>query len=563
MSDCTEARGKVISADYVIIGAGTAGCVLANRLSENGRYRVLLIEAGARDLHPLIHIPAGFLRLLDHPSITWKYRTAPERNAAGREIVFPRGRGLGGSSSINGLLYVRPFAEDIDRWEKSGAKGWNFSECLPYYNRSETWTEDEHINRGGNGPIQVARVSSPPEVCDYVMSAGQEMGLEKIDDPNADTRGPSIWYYQQTRDGRRRSSAARGYLKPAKSRRNLRILTNAYVKQLILEDKTATGALCVQHGMQIEAKATREVIICAGVIGTPKLLELSGIGDPDVLDNAGIRTHHVSREVGKNFQDHYVARLCFRLKDTNTANERSHGMALLKELGKYVLSGQGILTYSAAVVGAFASTGFSNRPDVQYVIAPGSFQSGRIGELEKEPGISCGVWQMRPESRGTVHIGSKHHSAAPVIMANYLDNEIDGRSLVAGLQIGRKLFEQSSISRYVINETVPGKHATSDADLLEYIRENGSTVYHGVGTCRMGGDPDSVVDEKLCVRGIKRLRIIDGSIMPTITSTNTNATVLMIAERAADWLLESATVPLDESQRSIASNNDTGRCNGD
>lgn len=529
---------KTLHADYVIIGAGTAGCVLANRLSADGRHKVLLIEAGARDRHPLIHIPAGFIRLLTHPSITWAYKTDPEAGASNREILFPRGRGLGGSSSINGLLYVRPFKEDIDAWEAAGAEGWNFDNCLPYFSRSETWQDGSDPRRGDGGPVKVTRVPSPPPVCAHVIEAGRELGLEALDDPNAETRGPSVWYYQQTRHGRVRSSAARGYLAPIARRGNLTVLTNVHVMKLTLEGKTATGVLCRQDdGEPLEVKAAREVICSAGVIGTPRLLELSGIGDPDVLANAGIRPAVALRGVGRNLQDHYVTRLSFRLKGIETANERAHGAALAKEVAKYVVSAEGILTYSAAVVGAFASTGLAPRPDVQYVIAPGSFEAGRIGKLEREPGISCGVWQMRPESRGEVHITSGDAFAAPRIAPHYLTHPLDHRTTVEGLRIGRRLFEQPALAPYMVGETLPGVQAQSDEALLQYARDNGSTVYHGVGTCRMGPDEDSVVDPQLRVRGIERLRIVDGSVMPLITSTNTNATVLMIAERAADMLL--------------------------
>jgi len=536
---------KTLQADYVIVGAGTAGCVLANRLSADPRNRVLLIEAGARDRHPMIHIPAGFIRLLNHPSITWAYKTDPDAGTSNREILFPRGRGLGGSSSINGLLYVRPFKEDIDAWEAGGAKGWNFDNCLPYYSRSETWQDGRDPRRGNEGPVMVTRVPSPPPVCARVIDAGRELGLEVLDDPNAETRGPSIWYYQQTRHGRVRSSAARGYLWPIAKRPNLTVLTNVHVLKLVLEGEgvhTAATGLVYQDekGAAVEVRAAREVILSAGVIGTPRLLELSGIGDPDVLANAGIRPTVPLRGVGRNLQDHYVTRLSFRLKDIATANERSRGTALAKEVAKYLVSSEGILTYSAAVVGAFASTGLATRPDVQYVVAPGSFKAGRIGELEDEPGISCGVWQMRPESRGEVHIRSSDAFKAPSIAPNYLSHALDAQTTVEGLRIGRRLFQQPSMARYVVGETLPGPQAQRDEDLLRYARDNGSTVYHGVGTCRMGADGDSansVVDSQLRVHGVARLRVIDGSVMPTITSTNTNATVLMIAERAADLIL--------------------------
>lgn len=536
---------KTLQADYVIVGAGTAGCVLANRLSADPRNRVLLIEAGARDRHPMIHIPAGFIRLLDHPSITWAYKTDPEAGTSNREILFPRGRGLGGSSSINGLLYVRPFREDIDAWEAGGAKGWNFDNCLPYYSRSETWQDGRDPRRGNEGPVMVTRVPSPPPVCARVIDAGRELGLEVLDDPNAETRGPSIWYYQQTRHGRVRSSAARGYLWPIAKRPNLTVLTNVHVLKLALQGEGAqtgaTGLVCQdENGAAVEVRAAREVIVSAGVIGTPRLLELSGIGDPDVLANAGIRPTVPLRGVGRNLQDHYVTRLSFRLKDIATANERSRGTALAKEVAKYLVSSEGILTYSAAVVGAFASTGLAPRPDVQYVVAPGSFKAGRIGELEDEPGISCGVWQMRPESRGEVHIRSSDAFKAPSIAPGYLSHALDAQTTVEGLRIGRRLFQQPSMARYVVGETLPGPQAQRDEDLLRYARDNGSTVYHGVGTCRMGPDGDSansVVDSQLRVHGVARLRVIDGSVMPTITSTNTNATVLMIAERAADLIL--------------------------
>ncbi|WP_175772330.1 GMC family oxidoreductase [Paraburkholderia phenazinium] len=532
---------KSYAADYVIVGAGTAGCVLANRLTEDPNVKVILIEAGERDRHPYIHVPAGFVRLLDHPGVTWRYRTQGSEQTGGREILFPRGRGLGGSSAINGLLYVRPFAEDIDAWERAGATGWNFDNCLPYYSRSETWTEGRSPQRGTHGPIRVSRVQNPPEICGSVVRAAKQAGLEFVDDPNSTTHGPSVFYYQQTRDGRRRSSAARGYLRPVMARPNLTVLTGLQVTSLAGSGAQVTGVSAVTgSGENVEIRAAREVILSAGVIGTPKLLELSGIGNSDVLDNAGIRTRVSLPGVGANLQDHYVVRLGFRVRGAQTANERSHGLALAREMMRYVVSGSGVLTYSAAIVGGFGQTPLAKRPDVQYVMAPGSFAAGRIGVLESEPGVSCGVWQMRPESRGHVHVRSSDASVAPVIAPEYLSHELDRATVVEGLKSGRKIFSQPEIARYIVDETVPGRAAATDEQLLQYARDNGSTVYHAVGTCRMGDDAMSVVDANLRVRGMTGLRIVDASVMPSITSTNTNATVLMLAERAAEIILRGA-----------------------
>jgi choline dehydrogenase len=333
-------------------------------------------------------------------------------------------------------------------------------------------------------------------------------------------------------------------------RSNLAVRTGLQVLRVVIEGegrfRRAVGIEC-RHadGRVTVIKARKEVILSAGVIGTPRLLELSGVGDPDVLDNAGIATMVALPGVGKNLQDHYVTRLCFRIKGIETANERAHGTALAGEVAKYVLSGSGILTYSAAVVGAFASTGLTDMPDIQFVIAPGSFKEGRIGELEDLPGLSLGVWQMRPESRGSVHMTSKDPGSAPIIDPAYLSHAADRATVVQGLRIGRRLAEQPSLARYVVNETLPGAQAVADEALLKYARDNGSTVYHGVGTCRMGPDASEgcVVDSQLRVHGIQDLRVVDGSIMPRVTSTNTNATVLMIAERAADMLMNKVRHP--------------------
>ena len=539
-----------LKADYVVVGAGTAGCVLSARLTENPSASVLLVEAGAKDRHPYIHVPAGFLRLLEHPGVTWRSRTRPHPDTGDRELVFPRGRGLGGSSSINGLLYVRPFRHDIDDWAQAGATGWDFASCQGYFARSETWPHGDDPRRGKRGPIHVTRVGNPPPVCDQVLEAAKGMGYEFLEDPNADTRGPSVFHYQQTRRGRFRSSAARGYLQPALGRPNLRVLTGTEVVRVLLDRGRAIGVEVIRgDGRSVRVLAEKEVILSAGVAGSPAILERSGIGDPEVLAAAGVRTEVPLRGVGRNLQDHYVARVCFRLQGIATANERASGFALLKEIARYVTHGEGLLTYSAALVGLYGQTQYAQRPDVQFVVAPGSFRSGRIGELEKEPGISVGCWQMRPESRGEIHIASADPRAQPVIDPRYLSHDLDRRTLVEALRMARKLFEQPELRGHVVEETVPGAAARDDAGLLAYARVNGGTVYHGAGTCRMGQDDGAVVDPQLRVRGVAGLRVVDAAVMPNVTSTNTNATVLMLAERAAEMIERGEAAPGDSRMR--------------
>ncbi len=442
---------------------------------------------------------------------------------------------IGGSSSINGLVYIRGQPEDYEHWGQLGNRGWTWDDCLPFFRAAERWEGEGNAVRGKDGPLFTSKMDRPP-ICATVIEAGKQLGLEYREDVNDFPlgAGESIGWCQQTRGGRRRASAARTYLHPALKRTNLQLITNALVHRVLLDGKRATGIEFSRGGTVETIEATREILLSAGAVGSPHILQLSGVGAPDHLGNIGVPIKYELPGVGRNMQDHYTARVSYPVVGIATANEKSYGLPLAMEIMRWMLTGKGMLSYSPSLVAASVKIlETSATPDVQVTFAPGSFKGGQIGELERTLGLSAGAWQMRPLSRGYVEARSNQPGDMPAINPRYLSDETDRRAIIGGLRFARRLFDAPPLKQFVREESLPGRDIQTDDELLDYARRNGGTCYHASCTCMMGSHAMSVVDSELRVHGLDGLRVIDASVMPAVTSTNTNAPTIMIAEKGA------------------------------
>jgi choline dehydrogenase len=524
--------------DYVIVGAGSAGCVLANRLSADPAIRVCLIEAGGSDWYPWIHVPVGYFYTFDNPRTDWRFRTEPDAGLNGRSIKYPRGRVLGGTSSINGMVYIRGQAADYDGWRQQGNVGWSWNDVLPYFRKSEDQARGASEAHGSGGELRVEDLRASWEVLDAFCEAAVQTGIPRTPDFNAgDNEG--VGYFQVTQKNGRRMSTARAFLKPARRRPNLTVLSNAHAKRIRFQGRRAAGLDYSRKGIDGSVAADRELILAAGAIGSPHLLMLSGIGDAAKLAEHGIDPVHHLPGVGANLQDHLAVRTMYKVSNTVTLNEQASSLTGRVKMGlEYLLHRRGPLTIPPALVTAFVKSDASRAtPDLQFVCYPLTYDA--TGDPPHTfPGFTAGICLLRPESRGSITLKSNDPFAAPAIRLNFLSTAADRATAVAGVKAMRTVCGAPAMRRFSPVEFAPGAGYQSDEELSAGIGRIGATIFHPVGTCKMGSGDGAVVDARLRVHGIDGLRVVDASIMPTIISGNTNATTIMIGEKAADMIRE-------------------------
>lgn len=530
------------TADFLIVGAGSAGCVLANRLSENPANRVVLLEAGGRDLNPWIHVPVGYFKTLHNPNTDWRYKSEPDAGLNGRSLDWPRGKTLGGSSSINGLLYVRGQKEDYDRWAQMGNRGWGYDDVLPLFKRSEAHENGADKYHGDDGGLSVSLIRAKSEISEAFIDAAVEMGVPRTEDYNGENQ-EGAGYFHQTAKGGFRCSSARAFLNPAKKRPNLKVITHAHTETLIFDANDSRRVVGVRYSKNGQTHEVRlnpggEVVLSAGAIGSPQILELSGIGRGDVLQKAGVTVRHELPGVGENLQDHLQIRLVYEV-NAQTLNDAINRFIPRMGIGlNYVLFRKGPMSLGASQVCVFAkSMQGLETPDIQFHFQPLSADKPGI-EMHPFSGITSSVCQLRPESRGHIHISSPKASDYPKIVPNYLSATADQLCAVRAVKFARAMTKTQALSPFIVREHVPEGNPQTDEELLDCARNISQTIYHPTSTCRMGSDDLAVVDDRLRVRGIDGLRIADASIMPDIVSGNTNAPTIMIGEKASDMILQ-------------------------